>query len=93
MEMKLKPFLVGVTLGVMIPFIPYLFSKQGKKCMEKMKSNMVKMKDSCLDVVSSASKKACSNMDGALESINSKLDTIIKEKKDGSKVKTKSKSE
>ena len=93
MEIKLKPFIVGVTIGVLIPYIPYFFSKKGTNMMDTMKSRIVKVKDTAKDMAVDAGKTTISNIDGALESINDKIDTIIKNisKIDVSKVKAKSK--
>ncbi len=93
MEMKCKPFFLGLTLGVLIPFIPYCFSQRGMNMMDKMKTKMSDVKDSIKEAVVDAKKSTMSNVDGALESINEKIDEIIKNlsKVELSKVKTKSK--
>lgn len=94
MEMKCKPFFLGLTLGIVIPFIPYCFSQKGMNMMDKMKTKMSNVKDSIKEVVIDAKKSTMSNVDGALESINEKIDELIDSlsKIELSKVKTKSKS-
>lgn len=94
MKFKVKHFLLGVGVGILIPCIPYLTSQKGMAMKDKMKNKMLNVKDSFVEVVKDAKKNTASNMNEVLESINKKIDELNKSlsKIDVSKVKTKSKS-
>ncbi len=93
MEFNCKPFLLGMAVGIIVPYVPYITSQRGMMMKDKMVNKMSKVKDSIMEMVQDAAHKTSSNMDGVLESINAKIDDLSKmiAKMDHSKVKTKSK--
>lgn len=94
MEFNCKPFLCGMVLGILVPYIPYMTSKRCMDMKDKMMNKMSKAKEAFKEMVLDAKKSTASNMDGVLESINSKIDELSKnlEKMEFSKAKAKSKS-